>query len=109
MKILSTLVLGATLIASPAMAQGWQGGGHGGHWGGGGGGPGWRGGPGCRGGPGWRGGYGGGWGPGAAIAGGLLGLGIAGAAAGAYYAHLSVTGPTMHGGGRINSASEGSG
>jgi hypothetical protein len=73
MKFTAAIVLASLSLSAPAFAQhhgggGWHGGGGGWH---GGGGPGWHG--------------GGGFGPGAAIAGGLLGLGIAGAGAGYYY------------------------
>lgn len=65
-------------VASPAFAQHWHGGG--GHWHGGGGG--------------WHGGRGGGFGPGAAIAGGLLGLGAAGAYYGGGYGYPYSTYPS---------------
>jgi len=67
-RIFAITMVAALTAAAPAYAQHWHGGGGGWHGGGGG----------------WHHG-GSGFGPGAAIAGGLLGLGIAGAIAGSQY------------------------
>ena len=78
----AALAIGISLIATPASAATWRGGGHGGGWHAGGG---WRGGGGNWRGGGWRGGYYGGWnggywGPGYGDYGAALGLGLLGGA-----------------------------